>query len=289
MSDKAPIPSNPPRSSSSSIVNPILLSVAGYNVLELLLWIFNTFERRRGLYFASILISTLSLAAFIVAQSLRTFGAKFSALIAAGYLFALSYTILLTAHILVLYSRLHLVLHSRRILRGILIMIIVTSALAVPAQLIVSFILLGTQRPSFARAEYIIERVVFLGATVREFIVCVFYTVQAYRNLHPIVQVKGRAGKKVLIYLMVVQVAAIVLDAGFLVQIYMDLALAANGYCALLFSIKLKMEFGVLNALVTLLRSPIALGSRSDGEGVLSPGLSLSMGFVDSGGTTRSE
>ncbi|KAL4995591.1 hypothetical protein BDV10DRAFT_202880 [Aspergillus recurvatus] len=287
MSDKASLPPSPPRSSPSYIINPILLSIAGYNVLELLLWIFNTFERRRGLYFASILISTLSLAAFIVAQMLRNFGTRFSELIAAGYIFTFSYTTLLTAHILVLYSRLHLVLNCRRILRGILIMIIVTSTLAVPAQLVVSFILVSTQRPSLARAEYIIERAVFLGATVREFIVCAIYTVQAYRNLHPIVQVKGRAGRKVLIYLMVVQAAAIVLDIGFLVQVYMGLALAANGSCALLYSVKLKIEFGVLNSLVTLLRSPLVLASRSDGEGGVIPELSLSMGFGDSG-TNRS-
>ncbi|KAL6231864.1 hypothetical protein BDW75DRAFT_233246 [Aspergillus navahoensis] len=288
MSDKVPLPAGPPRSSPSYIINAILLSIAGYNILEILLWIFNTFERKQGLYFASILISTLSLAAFTVAQLLRTFGTRPSELVAAGYLFTFSYTTLLTAHILVLYSRLHLVLHSRRILRGILIMIIVTSVLAVPAQLVVSFILLSAQRPSLARAEYIVERVVFLGATVREFIVCAIYTVQAYRNLHPIVQVKGQAGKKVLIYLMVVQVAAVALDVGFLVHIYLDLALTANGYCALLYSIKLKMEFGVLNALVTLLRSPIALGSRSDGESGASPGLSLPMRFGGSGWTSRS-
>ncbi|KAL4971538.1 hypothetical protein BDW66DRAFT_155560 [Aspergillus desertorum] len=287
MSDTVRFPPNPARSSLSYIVNPILLSIAGYNVLELLLWIFNTFERRRGLYFASILISTLSLAAFIVGQSLRTFGTRFGEHVAAGYIFAFSCTTLLTAHILVLYSRLHFVLHNRRILRGILVMIVTTSALAVPAQLIVSFILMSTPRPRLARAEYFVERIVFLGATVREFIVCAIYTVQAYRNLHPIVQVKGRVGKKVLVYLMVVQVVAIVLDIGFLVQIYMDVALAANGSCALLYSIKLKMEFGVLNSLVTLLKSPIVLESRSDGEGAVTPGLSLSMGLRDSEGTDR--
>ncbi|KAL4772279.1 hypothetical protein BDW60DRAFT_216651 [Aspergillus nidulans var. acristatus] len=281
MSDSASLPSSLPRSSAFYIINPIFLSVAGYNVLELLLWIFNTFDRRRGLYFGSILISTLSLAAFIIAQSLRTFRTDVSELLTAGYIFAFSYTALLTAHILVLYSRLHLVLHSYRILRGILIMIIVTSVLSVPAQLTVSLTLVSTRHPRLARAEYILERVVFLGATVREFIVCAIYTVQAYRNLHPIAQAKGRAGKRVLVYLMAVQVAAIVLDTGFLVQIYMDLALAANGYCALLYSIKLKMEFGVLNSLVTLLRSPLVLGSRSDGEGGLIPELG------DSGRTNR--
>ncbi|KAL4745769.1 hypothetical protein BDW72DRAFT_211011 [Aspergillus terricola var. indicus] len=282
MSDTTSLPSSLPRSSAFYIVSPIFLSVASYNVLELLLWIFNTFERRRGLYFASILTSTLSLAAFIIAQSLRTFRTDFSELLAAGYIFAFSYTTLLTAHILVLYSRLHLVLHSDRVLRGILIMIIVTSVVSVPAQLTVTLALVSTRHPRLVRAEYILERVVFLGATVREFVVCAIYTVQAYRNLRPIAQAKGRAGKRVLLYLMAVQVAAIVLDMGFLVQIYMDLAIAANGYCALLYSIKLKMEFGVLNSLVTLLRSPLVLGSRSDGEAGVIPGLG------DSGGTNRS-
>ncbi|KAL4919581.1 hypothetical protein BDW62DRAFT_37437 [Aspergillus aurantiobrunneus] len=239
----------------TALVIPILLSIASYNVFELLIWIFNTFERRQGLYFGSILTATLALAGYLVASFLKLLtpnGTK-----TGTFVFGVSYATLLTAHILVLYSRLHLLLpHNPRVLRSVLLMIIITSVLTVPVQIILCFNV-GAGDLRFLQPQYVFEQVVFMGAFLRELIVCIIYMVQAYRNLRPIVLAKGRAGKKIMVYLILIQVIVIILDMGLIVQLYLGLEETANGYGAVLYSVKLKMEFGILNALVDLLKCPV--------------------------------
>ncbi|KAL4792611.1 hypothetical protein BDV19DRAFT_247706 [Aspergillus venezuelensis] len=247
-----------------TLVNPILLSIAAYNVFEILFWIFGTFQRRQGLYFGSILVSTIALIGYIVAVFLRIFRPDGGTI--GGYIWALSYPALMTAQILVLYSRLYLVLpHNPRILRGVLIIIIVTSFLSVPVQLAIQLSLAASQM-QLDHAQFLTERVVFTMAFAREVIICFIYMIQAYRNLQPIILAKGSTGKQVLIYLIIVQGAVVVLDIGFIAQIYLSLGGTVTGYGAVLYSLKLKMEFGVLNALVTLLRSPVVLVHSSAGE-----------------------
>ncbi|KAL4952037.1 hypothetical protein BDW69DRAFT_168674 [Aspergillus filifer] len=246
-----------------TLVNPILLSVAAYNVFELLFWIFGTFQRRQGLYFGSILVSTVALVGYIIAvfRMFRPDGATIG-----GYIWAISYPALMTAQILVLYSRLYLVLpHNPRILRGVLVMIIATSVPSVPVQLAIQ-LSLAAGKTHLDHAQYLTERVVFTMAFAREVIICFIYMMQAYRNLQPIILAKGSTGKQVLIYLIFVQGAVVVLDIGLIAQIYLNLGSTVTGYAAVLYSLKLKMEFGVFNALVTLLRSPVVLVHSSEGE-----------------------
>ncbi|KAL2834231.1 hypothetical protein BDW59DRAFT_178734 [Aspergillus cavernicola] len=241
----------------SAILSPVLLSIAAYNTVELLIWIFNTFPRRRGLYFSSILTATLSLMGYLFACFLKLFEAGGDLL--GGTIWAISYATLLPAHILVLYSRLHLLLpHNPRLLRCILLMIITTAALTVPAQLIIA-IFSATGDTRFAMAEFIIERIAFMGGSLREFILCAVYMTQAFKQLQPIVLAKGRAGRKVMVDLIVVQIVVILLDIGFIVLMCLNLSELETGYGAVLFSVKLKLEFAILNALVRLLRSPMVL------------------------------
>ncbi|KAL4966434.1 uncharacterized protein BDV14DRAFT_171103 [Aspergillus stella-maris] len=247
-----------------TLVNPILLSIAAYNVFELLFWIFGTFQRRQGLYFGSILVSTIALIGYIVAVFLRIFRPDGGTM--GGYIWAISYSTLLTAQILVLYSRLYIVLpHNPRVLRAVLVMIIVTSVCTVPVQLAIQLSLAAGQT-HLGHAQFLTERVVFTMAVAREVIICFIYIIQAYRNLQPIILAKGSTGKQALIYLILVQGAVVVLDIGFIAQIYLNLGSTVTGYGAVLYSLKLKMEFGVLNVLVTLLRSPVVLVHSSAGE-----------------------
>ncbi|KAL4926735.1 uncharacterized protein BDV17DRAFT_299635 [Aspergillus undulatus] len=247
-----------------TLVNPILFSIAAYNAAELLFWIFSTFERRRGLYFWSILVSTIALVGYVVAVFIRLFRSDGNTV--GGFIWAFCYPTLMTSQILVLYSRLYLVLpHNPRVLRAVLVMIIVTTALSFPVQLVIQ-LALAAGALQFLPAQYHSERVFFTMAFAREFITCTIYIVQAYRNLQPIVLAKGRTGKKVMVYLIVVQSAVIILDIGMIAQIYMDLSDTVTGYTAVLYSLKLKMEFGILNALVTLLKSPVVLVNSSAGD-----------------------
>ncbi|KAL3469155.1 hypothetical protein BJX99DRAFT_241970 [Aspergillus californicus] len=241
---------------------PILLSIAAYNTFELLVWIFNPFRSRRGLYFYSILIADFGLMGYLLISYMMFFRVYNKVL---SSIWGISYATLLTAHILDLYSRLHLLLpHNLGVLRFVQLMIIITSCLVVPAQLAIAFGITVDQA-RFALAEYTIERISFLGSCVREFIVCAIYIVQAFKQLQPIVIAKGRAGRKVMVDIIIVHVVVVVLDIGFIVVMSLNVSDIESAYGGMLYSVKLKMEFAILNALVALLRSPLVLVPSSLG------------------------
>ncbi|KAL4904150.1 hypothetical protein BDW74DRAFT_155155 [Aspergillus multicolor] len=236
-----------------------LLSVAAYNVIELCLAISRTFERKHGLYFVSITVATSALAMYILGCAML-WGDLYTQVVG-DYTYTVSWPFIGTAHIVVLYSRLYLVLHSQRALRAVLIFIIVTSLLSVPMQLVVPLLVVGGADPVDLLRDIVnwTQTVVLFGSMARELIIGGVYVVQAYRYFHPIAQVKGKKGRNVLVNVIIVQVAVLVLDAG-LIAMWFTWAGVMNGFTAFMYSVKLKMEFAVLNMLVTLVNSPIVLG-----------------------------
>ncbi|KAL2823716.1 hypothetical protein BDW59DRAFT_180569 [Aspergillus cavernicola] len=230
------------------------LAIAAYNTLVLLIWIFNFFKRWRGLYFWSILSGTISIAGFMIITILSRFQKAPSVVTGIGI--ALLYPCLLTSQILVLYSRLHLITTQGPILRFVLWAIIITSCiLLLPFTIIL--IGLSTGHRQFLAPEQFIERFMIIGTVIRELILCAIYIYQAIRQLKPIIAVKGRAGRKVMIHLILVIGAVIVLDAFMLTSIYIGASGLGLAYTCVAQSVKLKMEFGMLNRLLELLGAPI--------------------------------
>ncbi|KAL2851120.1 hypothetical protein BJY01DRAFT_245060 [Aspergillus pseudoustus] len=215
----------------------IFLSSGAYNVLELIFLISNTFERFRGLYFYSCVGATIALAVHLTTGYI--------------YLFVLGHGWLNV----VLYARLHLVLpHSPRVLRAILFMIIISTTALVPAQ--TYYYICDTAACRAARYPGL--GVFSIIRVVREMLVCGVFMVQAIRGLRPITAVKGPVGRKVLVRLILVQVAVAILDVGLIVAaLHTDRRAARISYSGFAQSLKLKMEFVILNSLKRLLSSPV--------------------------------
>ncbi|KAL5341222.1 hypothetical protein BJX70DRAFT_62642 [Aspergillus crustosus] len=246
------------------------LAIAAHNTLELLLWISTFFKRRRGLYFWSILTATLSLSAFTTITILSFF--KQAPVLATGIGTALCYPCLLTAQLLVLYSRLHLITQGR-ILQFVRWLIITTSILLfVPFTTCLIGLSIGSKQ--FLHPFEIIEQTTILAAIVRELGVCAIYIYEAFRQLKPIMAVKGRAASRVFVHLIMVNAAVMVLDAFMIVTTFAGESGMGLTFSCVAHSIKLKMEFGVLNRLVGLLRAPV--------EGV-GPGVGVGAGTGEDG------
>ncbi|KAL4912800.1 hypothetical protein BDW62DRAFT_214745 [Aspergillus aurantiobrunneus] len=189
-----------------SLLGVSFLAIAAYNTIELLFWIFGFFKRWQGLYFWSILTATVCVGSFMIIATLLNF--QKAPMIVCGTGVALVYPYLLTAQVLVLYSRLHLVTQ-------------------------------GHQR--FLAADRFIERSMIIAPIGRELFICGICIYEAMRQLQPIMAVKGRAGRKVMLHLIFVFGAVIVLD----------------GLICVVHSIELKMEFGILNKLLEMLAAPV--------------------------------
>ncbi|KAL2847043.1 hypothetical protein BJX68DRAFT_268344 [Aspergillus pseudodeflectus] len=220
----------------------ILLSIASYNVVEVLVWILSTFRHFHGLYFYSVLITDISLMGFI--------GLSFLMLYTGGSAVCTANSP--NPH---LYTRLHLVCpHNPRVVRAVRILIIVTSIIMLPL-LVISGIY-ASVTPSWVARYGIITRGVTAISTAREMVVCAIYCGLAFRELRAIAAHEGRAGEKVMQQLIAVQLAINLMDIALIALTFGSPTTIQLGYTSLVYAIKLKMEFAILNTLKTLLSSP---------------------------------
>lgn len=229
------------------------MSIALYNGLELFFWIFDFFKHRRGCYFWSMVISALGIIIFALAQILFFFNLAPKPVYILGI--SIGYLTMSTALALVLYARLHLVT-SDRIARFVLYLVIITTLLfPLPMQVL---FLTGTFANSMRVLEIslIYERLVVTVACGREYLILGIYIFEAFRNLKPVIAVKGHQGRKVRDILIATTVVIVFLDVGLLLTEFQERRAIKMTYSAFSSSVKLKMEFAILNKLINLVQSP---------------------------------
>ena len=229
-------------------------AVAWYNVAELNIQVFLTFKRHRGLYFWSLLISSYG----CVLHALG-FLLKFFQLTTNTYLSVTIITIgwycMVTGQAVVLYSRLHLVVREQRILRGILAMIIVDAiCFHIPTTVLTYG--LNTPHPPgvYARAFNVVEKLQMTAFCIQEFIISGVYVWATISLLRPVYH--GRT-RKVMTQLIWINLIIIGMDICLLAMEYSNIYDIEATLKAMVYSIKLKLEFAVLNQLMTLANSSV--------------------------------
>ena len=230
-------------------------AVAWYNVAELNIQVFLTFKRHRGLYFWSLLISSYG----CVLHALG-FLLKFFQLTTNDYLSVTIITIgwycMVTGQAVVLYSRLHLVVREQRILRGILAMIIID---AICFHIPTTILTYGSNLPEpeshrFIHPFSIVEKTQMTAFCLQEFIISGVYVWSTIRLLKPVYH--GRT-RKVMTQLIWINLIIIGMDACLLAMEYSNIYEIEATLKAMVYSIKLKLEFAVLNQLMTLANSSV--------------------------------
>jgi hypothetical protein len=225
------------------------LAIALYNVIELNFMIFSTFKRRSGLYFWSMIVATWS----IVPYSLG-FTFKFFQVMKPSYiLVTIAYSgwcFMVTGQSLVLYSRLHLVVRSERKLRWVLYMIILDTIICdVP----VGVFAYGSYSKNPARyvALYsIYEKVQVTIYFLQEGIISGLYVFETLRILRESVNIRRNSPRKVMKHLIYMNLFIIIFDLTLLSTEYAGYYNIQTTYKAALYSIKLKIEFRILNQLL---------------------------------------
>lgn len=239
------------------------LAVAAYNTLELLLSIFDFFKRWSGLYFWSTLIGTLSIGTFTVIAIMSTF--RDTPQLAIGICNALTYPGMHVAASLILYSRLHLITQGRILTFTRWLIIVSSVVIYIPHITIMIGYSSGDKR--FYRPQHEVnEFYVISGSMGRELFICGIYIYESAKQLKPIMIMKGRAGRKVMVHLILANVAVVVLDVILLLLLHLQTLHKSQKYygvgigmpynCASQ-SVKLKMEFSILNKLRQLLGTPM--------------------------------
>ena len=240
------------------VVLIVFISISWYNVMELLLLIFSTFRRRRGLYFWSLLLSagvgvTLYSLGFIL-----KFFTSISPIISVVIL-SIGWWTMVTGQSFVLYSRLHLILRDASTLRKILYMIITNFFLL---QIPTTILTLGSNipgaSPKFVSAYNVMEKVQMTGFTIQECIISGFYvweTTKILSNSTGYQQQQKRDNEHIMWQLIGINIAIVVMDLGLLGTEYASEYAIQICLKGAVYSVKLKLEFAVLGKLVDLIRT----------------------------------
>ena len=272
---------------STAMIIAAFFAISLYNVVEINLSIFNMFKRRRGLYFWSMLIASWGIAVHSIAVFLRYFA------LAPDFAMCVQTIIgwyaMVTGQSVVLYSRLHLVVSDTRRIRWVLAMII-TNFFILQVGVTVVFLASNLDPSRYLNAFNIYERIQLVGFTLQEFIIASMYIWETIHALKPVLAIKGPEESKVITYVIIVNVLAVLLDISLCSTEFTGHFDIQTTYKPVVYSIKLKMEFHVLNWLLAIIQRGHCTCSNSQRRiigGISSHGDDLVSPSIDQDGNRR--
>jgi hypothetical protein len=239
-------------------------SIAMYNFLELNFIVATVFKRHSGLYFWSFIVATYGMILISSFTMLKDFQ-----VISASYLFVTTTSIgwvgMVTGQSIVLYSRLHLVLFNRKRLRAVLIMIIVNAIILQIPTTVMVYGANSSHGEPFQVIYKIYEKIQVTIFCLQEFTISALYIYETVKILRVTKSTGYGIGHRILLrHLISVNALVILLDAPILVFEYAGYYLLQTSYKPMAYSVKLKLEFSILNRLVEL---QTRTGGTADGEG----------------------
>ncbi|KAL4733782.1 hypothetical protein BDV11DRAFT_199428 [Aspergillus similis] len=227
----------------------IFLCLGLFNSLELILLVCWTFRKWRGLYFWSLLISSVGLILYVVGAFLLLWDlAPLAASVPIAYV---GFVCIVPVQSLILYSRLYLVFYHEKVLRIMLVVIITVSIVFVIPSIVSMFGSAFITEPSWNYAYNVTERLQVTGFAIQELIPSLFYVYSAVRLLRISPEGKNRA-KRIMYELLGINALTIVFDIAVILieYIYMySLQVSLKGF---VYSVKVKLELAILGRLVAL-------------------------------------
>lgn len=243
---RGPLPADNTRTS----VLVAMLTLAIYMSALVDLKVFTTFKRRNTIYFWSLLVTSWGIMSHSLGIILKWFVGSCPWYINTAFA-SFGWWGMVTGQSLVLYSRLHLVIRSPRILHSVLAMIIVNFCVFQIPTTVLTFGSNQAHPGMFLTIYNVYERIQLIVFTLQELIISLLYIRAAFKMLLPDDPTETRVTKKFLIYL---NVLCIVLDIAFVCEVYSGEWVYKTGTQSLAYAIKLTLEFMVLNKLMDVYR-----------------------------------
>lgn len=228
-----------------------MFAIAAFTALEVILSIFERFKRYRGLYFWSMQVAAWGILVHAVVAQIRFM--SYATNISMAIPFVIGWICMVSGQAMVLYSRLHLVVHDIRHVRWVLWMII-TNFFILHTPMTALFFCLNLGDDRCARPAAIFDRLQVCGFAAQDTIICAIYIREALRVMKPICAIKGREGRRTINWLVLVNLFGILLNIMMIVTEF-KLHFAAIGFKAIAYGIKLKLEFFALTQLRELTRT----------------------------------
>lgn len=243
-----------------SFVLAAFATLVYYNAIELIVLCSATFKRCGSLYFWCLLITSISLIPHVSGYVLLFFRQDVSQY-AAVSLIIIGWICTVTGQSLVLWSRLHFVLHNPRLIKGLLVMIIVNAFLLHTP---ITVLLFGTVSPkpslshTFSVGYNIMERIQLVGFCIQEFILSGVYVWETAKML----RLRSEAHhRRILAQLLAMNVVVLVIDLVVVIVEYIGFYAVQVMFKPVAYSIKLKLEYAVLGRLVQIAQGGSAAAS----------------------------
>ncbi|RDL32702.1 uncharacterized protein BP5553_09158 [Venustampulla echinocandica] len=226
-------------------------AIAMYNSVEVFGRIFIVFKRYTGVYFYSLIVATLGIAfyqTFIVLMILTPWNTY---VVNTGG--ALGWAVMVTAQSVVLWSRLHLVLRNPRVLRWVLGMIIFNAIACSLTEVALSTVGVSTGSVSSYEPFTIIDKVGVVVFGIQEGIISAIYIFETRKLLKNNEMIWRTNAKKVMRDLIIANIFIVIMD---IIVLFLEFLGYWGVWCSfkgMAYSMKLKVEFNILNQLKDLL------------------------------------
>ena len=262
------------------------LGLSIYNAIELQILIFGTFNKFKGIYFWSLVISGWGIIPYAVGFIFKYFavltgGARWFSV----FLLSIGWYPMVTGQAVVLWSRLHLIVigdKGDRILKYTKWMIVVNAiCLHIPTTVLTIGSNTTSHPQAFVNGYNVMEKVQMCGFFLQEVVLSSIYIAETVRILRTSVHDNT---KRLMYQLMAINVLIIAMDLGLLGLECASLYIYETITKPTFYSIKLKLEFAILGKLVHFVGGrksslPTAEGEKR-GSSALNRGSDISE-FVD--------
>ncbi|KAF2691468.1 hypothetical protein K458DRAFT_286145 [Lentithecium fluviatile CBS 122367] len=252
---------------STSLTLLVCSALALYNAVEMELLVFTTFHNYRGLYFYSMVLASFGIIPYVLGFFVEYF--RWSHMSLGTAIVTAGWSLMVTGQSVVLYSRLWLVFQGghKRLLKGVKWMIVIDGLVFHGVTTIVVF---GSRssssarlRNSFGDAYNVVERIQMCGFCAQELILSGIYI---WKALDIINASERKRSHKLMWQLFIINVIIVILDIALLTFEFRSLHVIQQTVKGLTYSVKLKLEFAILNKLIELSHSNARVSEFTFGD-----------------------
>lgn len=238
------------------VVVIVCSTLALYNAIELVFLILTTFRKYSGLYFYSILIASVGVIPYTFGYLIGYF--QLCNQLPGLIISTVGWPAMVSGQSLVLFSRLGLLLIPEypKIHRSVLWMIVTDGIVFHISTTVAFFGAFEYERNvNFALAYRYIEKIQMTGFTIQEFVLSGIYiwrTLDVLKTSAMAVLSRKNRKKRVMMELLGINIWIIIMDVALLVVEYQNRHVIEQSLKGVVYSVKLKLEFAILNKLVTM-------------------------------------
>lgn len=242
----------------------VFMSIALYNALELVILLFLTFQQYRGLYFWTLFVSVvLGVIPHAIGYLLEFF--RLAPLWVGLVISTIGWYAMVPGQSVVLYSRLHLVVQDHRVLRFVLWVIIIDAIVLLIPTTVLTFATAYVGTIPIIRGYNVMERMQLAWFCAQEILISGIYIAETVKLLR-LMPEKDRRRTRIMYELLAINFVIILMDVGLLLVEYIGFYSLQTTLKAMVYSVKLKLEFGVLGKLIALVQTHRSQPTSSERE-----------------------